>query len=182
MSEAITSSSTTHDRMEELTLNMSLRELAAMVVQLEQDAIGGPAVSEELQNRIAELERQLEAQRQAYERAEFHARSSESELLSFRDQVREVAIRVAGENGWCDSGLNEVLDELGLDPKTSTWLVEVEVTARQTRTVSVEAVSEEAAQDQVVQNEDEVLSSEIDSYDWEWDSDDVEIQSVSHDD
>lgn len=32
-------------------------------------------------------------------------------------RTREVAIRAAQEQGWCDNGLNEALEEIGLDPK-----------------------------------------------------------------
>jgi hypothetical protein len=46
---------------------------------------------------------------------------------AFRIQVRDVAIDVASEQGWCESGLNRRLEELGLDPVlgTAEWTIEV---------------------------------------------------------
>ncbi len=57
-----------------------------------------------------------------------------TELNEFKTLVRDVAIRVAAEQGWCDDGLNAVLEELGLEPKTPprkriTYTLEVQVYA-----------------------------------------------------
>lgn len=54
-----------------------------------------------------------------------------SQFEAFKTQVRDTAIRVAEEQGWCDDGLNRVLDELGLDRKTNPR-VEVMVTVTTT--------------------------------------------------
>lgn len=50
------------------------------------------------------------------------------ELDRFREQVRDVAISVKKEMGWCLPGLNERLNELGLEPYAERWQVPVEVT------------------------------------------------------
>lgn len=95
----------------------------------------------------------------------------------FRDKVRVVAIRVAGEQGWCTEGLNDVLDELGLDPHVTKWQVEVHVVASQTVMVEVEADSDEAAQTKVEQG-DYDLSDDLRDDDWDY-SDGVEVQRVT---
>lgn len=43
------------------------------------------------------------------------------EYAEYKDLVRTVAIREARDNNWCDEGLNEVLEELSLDPKPSRY-------------------------------------------------------------
>jgi hypothetical protein len=67
-----------------------------------------------------------------------------SELDRYKRKVREVAIRVADEQGWCNEGLNEVLEELDLDPfyKTRTFDVEVVQTATRSVTITVEVEAE----------------------------------------
>lgn len=61
-------------------------------------------------------------------------------LARFRAQVREVAIRTAERQDWCDDGLNEVLTELGLEPVGRTRLVRVSVEVE----VDREQVADEA--------------------------------------
>ena len=63
-------------------------------------------------------------------------REAEARHEAFRTQVRDVAIRVAEEQGWCDDGLNDVLDELGLDPKE---FPRQRITVKVTRTFTIEA-------------------------------------------
>lgn len=90
----------------------------------------------------------------------------------FRAQVREVAMRVAEEQSWCDTGLNGVLDELGLDRKYNQYRVSVQVTATQTVWVSgIEAGSEDEAIEYVQQNyDDDNIDGFIDRYGWTIDS------------
>jgi hypothetical protein len=40
----------------------------------------------------------------------------QSELESYKQRVRRLAIRVANDEGWCSSGLNDALEELDLAP------------------------------------------------------------------
>lgn len=87
---------------------------------------------------VADLQRRLDE-------AQATLRRLETTHEQFRQDVRDLAIRTAADQGWCDDGLNRGLRELGLDPKTREYEVEVEVTATQTVWVTVEAASEEHA-------------------------------------
>jgi hypothetical protein len=79
----------------------------------------------------AEMLRLVAEQRGRADRAALLATNRYTEHEAFKQQVREVAIRVAEEQTWCDNGLNEVLDELGLDRKEKPrYEVEVTVTYR----------------------------------------------------
>jgi hypothetical protein len=63
----------------------------------------------------------------------------------FRGEVRRVALEVAAEQGWCDSGVNERLEELGLDRITRSYTV----TATYELTLTIEdADNEEDAEEQ----------------------------------
>lgn len=64
---------------------------------------------------------------------------------TFRDEVRSLAIEKAAELGWCRPGLNEALDQLGLDRATNRYRVTVEVTAVRTVDVEVDAADGDAA-------------------------------------
>lgn len=55
------------------------------------------------------------------------ARKAVRELEAYKEQVREVAIRVADDQGWCRDGLNETLEELGLKKFVKKYLVTVQV-------------------------------------------------------
>lgn len=61
------------------------------------------------------------------ERDDLRIRLSQAHLAldEFKTQVREKAIEVAKENGWCKDGLNEVLDELGLERYNDSYTVTV---------------------------------------------------------
>lgn len=41
------------------------------------------------------------------------------EFEAYKQQVRELAITTAKEQDWCDSGLAEALEELGLEPMST---------------------------------------------------------------
>ena len=72
---------------------------------------------------VAELQEELrQAKVEAGQRQEL-LRQRAREFEAFRRQVREVAIRVAKEMSWCNDGLNEVLDELGLVNYTPRYAV-----------------------------------------------------------
>jgi hypothetical protein len=72
--------------------------------------------------RTALLEAKDEAVRLRNE-AVAEAGVEKGKLNRFQAQVREVAIRVAQENDWCNGGLNDVLEELGLPKYTPKWTV-----------------------------------------------------------
>lgn len=98
------------------------------------------------------------------------------ELDEFKATVREVAIRVAGEQGWCDLGLNAVLDELGLPQKVTRFKVPITVTASQQVWVEVDADDEDDAIDQVERSD---VRNAIDPDDWDIDDwEKTEYQSV----
>lgn len=98
------------------------------------------------------------------------------DLAQFQEQVRDVAIRVQESRGWCVDGLNEVLEELDLPRKVMEWEVEVEVTARQTVTITVEAPDVHEARERIEQDID--LSEELDPRGWVWDSSDVAVMET----
>jgi hypothetical protein len=110
----------------------------------------------------------------AFDTATAETANVRREYDAFRDQVRDVAIRVAEDEGWCDSGLNEVLRELGLPPKTTTWRVPVVARAEQVVYVEVEAADE----DEAVQLAEDLSTSEyedeIDAYGWSVDEFEVD--------
>jgi hypothetical protein len=116
--------------------------------------------------------------RTASESARANAMEQINALERFRTEVRDTAIRVAGENSWCDQGLNEVLSELGLDPKTTEWTVEVAVVAMQTVSVTITAGSESEAEERVIEDFANDIEQAVDRYGWEIDWDQAEVQSV----
>lgn len=63
----------------------------------------------------------------------------------FRKEVRDKAIEVAAEMGWCPDGLNRTLHSLGLDPAQRRYRVTVRVFAYQDVEVEILAGSEEEA-------------------------------------
>lgn len=73
-----------------------------------------------------------------------------SQLEAYKAKVRALAIRVAAEQGWCDSGLNSALEELGLPPKRE-FMVPVEFTLTRVRSthVLVDAQTEAEAYERV---------------------------------
>lgn len=93
---------------------------------------------------------------------------------AFREQVREVAIRVAGEQEWCDPGLNGVLRELGLPEKVVAFKVAIQVTAKQTVWVVVDATSEDEAYDAARELDTYSVEQEVDRSSWEVDEWDVD--------
>lgn len=125
---------------------------------------------------LDEVTKQRDAQKEETARLMGALADARRALDTFRAEVRTVAIRVAEEQGWCDEGLNDVLAELGMEPKETEWEVEVEVTARQTVTVRVTAKDEAEAQEKIVDGEVDV---ETDRSNWEWQTaDDLDFLST----
>lgn len=90
-----------------------------------------------------------------------------AEFEAFKEQVREKAIEVAASNGWCDEGLNEVLKELGLEPKTRSFNVIVRVYGFQDVEVEIdEAANWDDAREQALN-----MDLDTSSYGWEQDND-----------
>lgn len=52
---------------------------------------------------------------------------AERTLDEFRTKVRDKAIEVSKEEGWCTEGLNNTLRDLGLDPYVQKWRVSLTV-------------------------------------------------------
>jgi hypothetical protein len=76
----------------------------------------------------------------------------QQQLENFREQVRKEAIRVAREQDWCDNGLNETMDNLGLDRVTDEdklvpCKAEITVIAYRSFTVDLEATDDDDAYD-----------------------------------
>jgi hypothetical protein len=59
-----------------------------------------------------------------------------TDLVAYKKLVRRVGLLVAAEQGWCDSGVNEYLQALGLPPK-QTYRVPVDAVVAQRLTVPV---------------------------------------------
>lgn len=87
----------------------------------------------------------VEAER---DEARRHAAAALRQLESFKQRVRETAIEVHKEQEWCREGLNERLEQLGLDPYSPTFCV----TALVTVTGTVEADDRNAAQSAFTSN------------------------------
>lgn len=82
---------------------------------------------------------------------------AEEALEEFRRKVREEAIRVAADNGWCDDGLNRTLRNLGLAEKR-LYRVPVEVTLTQVGYIEVtDAMSMEEARASLASKSSEEL-------------------------
>lgn len=76
-------------------------------------------------------------------------RDSNADLEAFKRQVREEALRVQKDQGWCDDGLNTTLRNLGL-PEKKNYEIRVRVTLEHITRVTVrDADSEEQAREQV---------------------------------
>lgn len=105
---------------------------------------------------------------------ERHARGR---LDAFRAQVREEAIRVAESQGWCDEGLNRTLENLGLDPVTKEWLVNVEVTATRVFTVTISSTTDDQAWrdvDALSQDDlEELIGDDLAASDWSYSTHDA---------
>lgn len=79
-------------------------------------------------------------------------------LEDFEAQVRSVAIRVAHEQGFCDSGLNDVLRELGL-PEKLTYRIPVRVADAVVRVSVRDAQSEDEAREMLRADPQRTLKS-----------------------
>ena len=99
-------------------------------------------------NQVLDLTKQAAAvgvSEEAYQQQVQMTRTARVDLERFKDQVRDKAIEVAEEQSWCDEGLNSVLSELGLEPKSQEYEVRIGLTACHT----VTAGSDEDAADMV---------------------------------
>lgn len=74
---------------------------------------------------------------------------AEAELIAYKKQVRDEAIRVAAQQSWCDTGLNETLRNLAL-PEKRNYDIPIRVQVEVIRNVTVTgAESEEDARSKV---------------------------------
>jgi len=64
-----------------------------------------------------------------------------TQLMDFRTRVRDVAIRRAIEHEWC-SVIDDVLEELDLEPRVRSYAVEIAVTYKTSVTVSAKGGDE----------------------------------------
>lgn len=88
-------------------------------------------------------------------------------LCRYQGQVRDKAIEVANEQGWCDAGLNEVLDDLGLQRKEPKKF-RFEVTATFEVEATVEAGNESEVSNDWIQASLSTGSSVTISLDGDW--------------
>jgi hypothetical protein len=78
-------------------------------------------------------------------------RNAAEDLDAYKQQVRDKAIEVAGEQGWCKSGLNETLRELDIEPVADSW--------RRTALVRIVYLCDN--------EEDEIRSISMDNHNWD---------------
>lgn len=127
--------------------------------------------------RLTAANRDLEMSRDRWEANCHTARTAlhdvERKFDAFREQVRDVAIRVASEESWCDTGLNAVLKELDLPRKSRPFEVQVRLT--QVVTVTVDAEDEDDAREKAENENDTADLLDLASrYDWE-----VEVEDAN---
>lgn len=127
---------------------------------------------------------QLAAAQEELAAARRRADLAEAQLNGFKEEVREVALEVRRENGWCDQGFNDTMDKLGLEKLPHTFVVEVEVTAKQVISVEIDAdnleeenCTEAGARAYVEESGNVDFSDHVSSYNWEYE-DEVDIKSV----
>jgi hypothetical protein len=78
------------------------------------------------------------------------AAAARRDLRGFRIKVRDKAIEVAQSEGWCIEGLNEALEDLGLDPAKRTFDIRGKVrTADRDFSWQIEAATEEEAREKM---------------------------------
>lgn len=128
-----------------------------------------PPLVSELDNARIENERL----RDELTRTQALSRQFLDQLERYKTKVREVAIRVADEQSWCDQGLNDVLEELGLEPNLHTYRVTVRVVLHQEVTVEIQAGNREDVEQLV---DEDTLRDELD---YERDSFDIHDWSAS---
>jgi hypothetical protein len=94
----------------------------------------------------------------------------ENDLIDFKQKVRSTAIDVARDNGWCNSGLNETLEELDIEPVATTF--HVEVSARLSFDVDLggdDDVDHDDVRSYLQDKLEEHLSASCQPYNSEWD-------------
>jgi hypothetical protein len=143
----------------------------AAVVRLNNEVIEKERELLRLNERLGRIETELGSVRTALATAHGQHESMARQHGEFRVLVRDTAIRVADEQSWCRPGLNEVLEELGLERHVTRFRVPITVQAKQTVWVEVEAESEDAAESAVT---DEAVDEAVDEDEWEtgeWEKD-----------
>jgi hypothetical protein len=98
-------------------------------------------------------------------RSHFEAMKADLELLrgrvanahrendEYRAHVREVALEVKAQMGWCDEGFNEAALRLGLEPLSHPFRVTVRVYAFQDVEIEIDAANEDAAREQALSDD-----------------------------
>lgn len=138
----------------------------ASYLRPEEDEIGEPVIE------VEESAPNIEGVEALYD-------ANTDDLDTYKELVRERGIELGREQGWCDDGVNGVLDELGLDHiiRERDYVIELEVRATQTVTFHVTARNEEEAANQV---DSYLIRERIDRSEWSWDerwdSDDLGIE------
>jgi hypothetical protein len=161
------------------TTDTTPRFLAMPAVELERTTDDNPPGIEAVGAAIVAKQEALVRNREMVRTAQEAQARAEQTLAAYKIQVREVAIRVAEEQDWCNEGLNEVLTELGLDGVTRSYRVPVELTATQTVYIDVEAIDIDHAVSQVEDNyTSSDLAQEADGDDWSVSDYSVDTYSV----
>lgn len=119
----------------------------------------------------AHIQTELEDVRQALYRIQ-------SEFHTFKQQVREIAIETAESEGWCKTGVNDVLDSLGLETLTNKF----SVTATLEVTFEVELGADTAADDFDPESDlRSNLNLELNGWNDTWSTEDVSVVNVDWD-
>ena len=114
-------------------------------------------VTEQSEEPVSPLAAELDLMASKWREETARANWAEQALVAYKVRVRDEAIRVKEEQGWCDEGLAEVLENLDLDPVEVEYEIEVECEIRHTVTLTVTARSEDNARDMV--DEDRVTDA-----------------------
>jgi hypothetical protein len=144
-------------------------------------ATNGPARVYVPAEGVRAVQEELDRANAALQLARQDASTVRASLERFRQSVRETAIQVAAEQGWCRQGLNDTLRDLGLDPVPTEFRVKLRVPAWQTIEATVEIddldtedQNEAGAEAYVTRNAGEY----VDGGAWEIAADEIEVDTV----
>lgn len=103
--------------------------------------------------------------------------TAQHRLEAFKKRVRETALKVSQEEGWCRPGMNGVLkNDLDLPPYTQDYRASIRVVVYQDIPWTVEAEDEDQAQERLEGLSWEDVKEHVDNDNWEFSDDGIEIQ------
>ena len=102
------------------------------------------------------------------------------ELEAYKARVREVAIRVADEQGWCREGRDEVLRELDIEPPVMRYEFEVTVRLKVTATTTDSTFASDSDAHEFANDSVRSFAFEnIEPFDSDWCNQDVEVDEIT---